>query len=108
MVELNWDKAFAMEQVGDDEELLDELVELFQESSLSDLAKINNSLAEKDSQGVGDAAHSIKGAAASLGIEGIRLVAASIEKSSREGSLQSAQEMIPELEILLEEFKKSN
>lgn len=87
MSELQWDKEFAEEQSGGDAELLAELLDLLRDSSLSDLEKINNALAGGDADGVGDAAHSIKGAAASLGFDGIRDAAYVIEKQGRVGDL---------------------
>lgn len=87
MSDLQWDRAFAGEQAGDDPELLAELLGLLNESSKSDLEKITQGLAAGDAQAVADAAHSIKGAAASLGVEGLRVAAHAIEKLGRENRL---------------------
>ena len=84
MSDLQWDKAFAKEQSGEDQELLTELLALLSESSKSDLQKIKDGLAAGNGQAVADAAHSIKGAAASLGVEGLRLAALDIETKGRE------------------------
>lgn len=83
MSDLKWDRDFAREQSGEDPELLAELLMLLSESSKSDLQKIKDGLAAEDGQAVADAAHSIKGAAASLGVEGLRLAAYEIEKKGR-------------------------
>ena len=40
MVDLGWDRNFAFEQSGDDEEILEELLGLFRDSSSSYLVKI--------------------------------------------------------------------
>ena len=104
MVDLGWDRNFAMEQSGDDEEILDELLELFRDSSASDLAKIKQGVDGLNPTEVADAAHSIKGAAASLGIEGIRIVAADIEKNGRAGELGPVPDFLVTLEALLDEF----
>ncbi|HIJ79711.1 MAG: Hpt domain-containing protein [Desulfobulbaceae bacterium] len=103
MVDLGWDRSFALEQSGDDEEILEELLDLFRDSSASDLAKIKNGVADRDSVAVADAAHSIKGAAASLGIEGIRRVATDMEKNGREGDLEKIPDLLVKLEALLVE-----
>jgi len=87
MTDLKWDRDFANEQSGEDPDLLAELLMLLAESSNSDLQKIKDGLAAGDSQAVADAAHSIKGAAASLGIEGLRAVAYEIEKKGRANQL---------------------
>lgn len=87
MSDLKWDRSFASEQSGEDPELLAELLGLLLESSLSDLRKIQEGIEAGNSQLVTDAAHSIKGAAASLGVEGLRLAAHDIEKKGRANQL---------------------
>lgn len=100
MVKLEWDRNFALEQSGDDEEVLAELLVLFRDSSLADLDKINEGIANQSPRGMADAAHSIKGAAASLGIEAIRRIASEIEQVGRAGQLAS-ESQIAELSGLL-------
>lgn len=89
MTDLQWDKSFASEQAGEDPELLAELLGLLNESSKTDLQKIEQALAAGDAQAVADAAHSIKGAAASLGVEGLRATAHAIEKLGRANQLDA-------------------
>ncbi|MDD5757678.1 MAG: Hpt domain-containing protein [Desulfobulbaceae bacterium] len=105
MSDLQWDREFAKEQAGEDSELLVELLGLLSESSKSDLQKIRDGLAAGDAAAVADAAHSIKGAAASLGVEGLRVVAHDIEKKGRAGQLDAIDvaaisELVGELETL--------
>ena len=105
MRDLKWDKAFANEQSGEDPELLAELLGLLSESSKSDLQKITDGMAAGDSQAVAEAAHSIKGAAASLGVEGLRVVAYDIEKKGRANQLAAIDlsdlsQLVRELETL--------
>jgi len=105
MNDLHWDKAFANEQAGEDPELLAELLGLLCESSKTDLQKIKDGMAAGDSQAVAEAAHSIKGAAASLGVEGLRVVAYDIEKKGRANQLtaidlSALSKLVAELETL--------
>lgn len=105
MSDLEWDKTFANEQAGEDPELLAELLGLLSESSKSDLQKIKHGLAAGDAEAVADAAHSIKGASASLGVEGLRAVAHDIEKKGRTGQLGAIDvtaicELVEKLETL--------
>lgn len=104
MADLDWDRNFALEQAGDDEEMLAELLVLFHDSSASDLARINDGLAAADPVTVADAAHSIKGASASLGVEGVRKIAAELEKKSRVGDLSQGREFAASLAALLKAF----
>jgi histidine phosphotransfer protein HptB len=92
MSKLKWDKNFALEQAADDAELLQELLVIFKESFRSDIHLIEQGLAEEEAAKVCRAAHSIKGAAASLGIIGIHEVVLAIEQESRTGGLVIARE----------------
>jgi len=87
MSDLRWNKEFAMEQAGDDPELLAELLTMLADSSRDDLAKIKTAMTAENGDGVADAAHSIKGASASLGVEGLREVASDIEQKGRAATL---------------------
>ena len=98
---LKWDKEFALEQAADDAELLQELLEIFKESYRSDLILLKEGVRLGDARQICSASHSIKGAAASLGIEGIREVAMDIEADSRNGSLAVASEKIQDMEEML-------
>jgi HPt (histidine-containing phosphotransfer) domain-containing protein len=101
MTTLKWDKDFALEQTADDEELLKELLEIFKSSFQSDLQLIKQGLAEGSASKISAAAHSIKGAAASLGLLGINEIAMQVEEDSRSGGLAVAQEKIEDLQNLL-------
>ncbi len=99
MADLQWNKEFSLEQTGGDAELLAELLVLLSSTSLADLEKIKAALAAGDSEAVADAAHSIKGASASLGVEGLRQSAYVIEKKGRAGELDGLD--LAELEDLV-------
>ena len=90
MSDLLWNREFALEQTAGDEELLEELLLLFKDSSSEDFEQLVRAADSGDIQGVVSAAHSIKGAAASLGIEGVRALALEMETAAREGSVDCA------------------
>ncbi len=100
-MDLRWNREFAMGQVDNDEALLKELLTIFKDSAASDLAAMAQAVALDDPVKARGPAHSIKGAAASLGLEAIRDMATAIEKDCREGSLTVAMENLSQLEILL-------
>lgn len=102
MIDLQWNREFALEQSGEDEELLAELLDLLRETSANDLASIKQSYEKGDPEMMGDVAHSIKGAAASLGVEKLRKVASEIEKKGRDGDLAAAFALVPDLESILD------
>ena len=101
MSDLQWDRAFALEQAGEDEELLRELLDLLVDSSNSDLEKIKAAMDQENPGAMGDAAHSIKGAAASLGILALRDAAYALEKAGRDGKFSLAKDCVPEIEVLV-------
>lgn len=90
MSDLLWNREFALEQTAGDEELLEELLLLFKDSSSQDFEQLCRAADSGDAQGIVSAAHSIKGAAASLGIEGVRALALEMETAAREGSVDCA------------------
>ncbi len=106
MADLQWNKEFALEQTAGDEELLDELLVLFKDSSASDLAQLQQAVEAQDAEGVVRAAHSLKGASASLGIEGIRQVAMAMEADARTASIRVAKERLGEMEALLTQMQE--
>lgn len=106
MVHLQWNKAFALEQTAGDEELLEELLLLFKESSTSDYEQLQQAILAGDVPGVFHAAHSLKGASASLGIEGIREVAMAIENDARGDSITVAREKLAVLGELLKQVQE--
>ncbi|MCP4338884.1 MAG: Hpt domain-containing protein [Desulfobulbaceae bacterium] len=102
---LKWDKEFALEQAADDAELLEELLEIFKESLQSDLQLIEQGLAEGSAAKIMGAAHSIKGAAASLGILGIQEIATEVEEDSRAGGVDVDRVKLEVLQSLLAELQ---
>lgn len=104
MTALNWNKEFAMEQAADDAELLAELLEIFKDSLKTDIGLIEDGLSEHDAAKISGAAHSIKGAASSLGIQGINDVALLIENDSREGGLSAAESNLDALKDLMNQL----
>jgi HPt (histidine-containing phosphotransfer) domain-containing protein len=103
MGDLKWNKHFAFEQCGEDRELLEELLALLTDSSTSDLLKIKEGIAAGNPTAVADAAHSITGAAASLGFDGLQQVAFEFEKSGRAGAIEGLKVAV--LEDLVQQLK---
>ncbi|MDR9501786.1 MAG: Hpt domain-containing protein [Desulfurivibrionaceae bacterium] len=98
MIDLQWDRDFALEQSGDDQELLAELLALLETSSLQEFARMRMAHEEGDAAKMGEAAHSIKGAAASLGVGKLQEVAWEMEEAGRHGDLAVASSLLSPLE----------
>ena len=102
---MNWDKDKALESVGGDQELLDELIDLFVETTDTDISLIQQGLDTNDGVKAAEAAHSIKGSALALDFQEIREVSENIEKDSKSGLFTHTQENIQILTSLLNEVK---
>ncbi len=99
--ELQWDREYALEQTAGDAELLAELITLFVDSAAADLEALRQAVVDTNAPGVVRAAHSIKGAAATLGLETIRDLALAMEADGRADSVQYAAKHLVRLEGLL-------
>ena len=102
MEEVHWNRSYALEQTDGDEELLRELLSLFRDSATADLEQIRQAVAVNNATGVMEAAHSIKGAAATLGFEIIQVLAREIEEAGRHDSLGSIEAALARLVSLLD------
>ena len=67
-----------------------ELLELFVETTASNLNKLQSGLAAGDSGQVSEAAHTIKGSSANLGLMEISEAAKGIEEKARQNCLEGA------------------
>lgn len=103
---INWNRAFALEQAGGDEDLLRELLIIFTDTLTTNRQKVEEALAAGDSLQLARAAHSVKGSASSLGFPEIADMANAVETQARGGGchapeflakLQALEEMLPSL-----------
>lgn len=101
MAELQWDRTAAQAETAGDEALLEELLTLFREVAVEDLDLLRQAVAVDDGATAVAAAHSLKGAAASLGIESICSLAEAVERSGQAGAIPIARETLPLLTDLL-------
>lgn len=80
------------QKIGLDVESFKELLDLFLETSRSDLAKLHDGLTAGDAQKVAAAAHSIKGASGNMGFSNIYEAARKIESDARTKHLDNTAE----------------
>ena len=95
----------------EEEELL-ELMDLFLKTTSSELIELQSALKEKDAQAAERMAHSMKGAAGSLGLKEIYETAKKIEAAARTNRLEEIEvdlRIIKEkLEIIAEALKRGS
>ncbi len=85
-------------RLGIDKEDFIELVELFITTTRSDMDKISRAMDEKNPTDAAAAAHSIKGAAANLGYEGMAEITKTMEALGKDGSLEGFEGYMSELD----------
>ena len=76
-------------RIGDNFQLLERITEIFNQTGDKYICQIQSAVDENDCHAVSEAAHSLKGAAASLGGRRCSEVARQIEMSGRENDLES-------------------
>ena len=95
-----------------EEEELSELLDLFLKTTSSELIELQRALKEKDAQAAERMAHSMKGAAGSLGLQEIHETAKRIETAARTNRLEEIEadlRIIKEkLEMIAEALKRGS
>ena len=94
-----------MARVGDDKDLLMELVGLFLEEAPAQIENLMLAFESGDVAVAERLAHSLKGASSNLSAEKMRLAAYQIEKTSREEGLQQAKDLIENLKAEFQRLK---
>ena len=82
------------ENVGLEEDEFIEMAELFVETSVSDLQRLQSAVDQENMEEVLEAAHSIKGASGNMGFMEIYEVARGLEMNARENKLDGAVEAV--------------
>ncbi|MCD4653569.1 Hpt domain-containing protein [bacterium] len=82
-----FNRELALTYVGDDIELLMELIQMFSEEYESNLDKLDSSIQSGDCQSIAATAHSIKGELKTLGAEISASIAAKMEEMCRQDEL---------------------
>jgi two-component system, sensor histidine kinase and response regulator len=96
------DRASILERLEGNQDLLVELVQLFQEESPQLIEAMHNALRGGDMQELARSAHSMKGAAGNFSARGAAIAASQLEIDAKNGDVTSAQVSLAALEIALE------
>ena len=99
-----FDRQTALERVGDDEETLSEVIQLFLSDVPRQVDDIRTAIRERDHKRLESAAHSLKGAAGCLGGERTAAAAMRLEALSKQTDFCGATEGLTELEHELKRF----
>ena len=98
-------KKFA-ETLGLEENEFTELAELFLDTCVGDLERLDAAVTNDQAKEVARAAHSIKGAAGNLGFMELSDIAKTIEANAQEGNLDNTRENIAAFREKLGELEK--
>jgi CheY-like chemotaxis protein len=94
----SWSRNEALERIGGDQQLLQDLCQIFLEESPKLMAKLREAIASGDCDGVMRAAHSLKGESSYLGAGGTSQAARQLEDMGRNRDLSRADGTLAELE----------
>ena len=96
------DKAVALDRLGGDEELLQEVAELFLEEYPPLMTQIRSAIGNGNSQELERSAHSLKGSVANFGSDVAWQAALNLEAMGRSGDLNGSQEAFQHLEKIMD------
>ncbi|WP_370280369.1 response regulator [Pontibacterium sp.] len=97
----------ALEQVGGDIEVLEDLVILFYDECPKLMAEIHTTLAAGDAVALRRAAHTLKGSAAVFAAKRTVTTALQLELMARDGELKAAPETLATLEVEVERLRQA-
>jgi CheY-like chemotaxis protein/HPt (histidine-containing phosphotransfer) domain-containing protein len=97
----------ALDRFNGEEQLLEEVVELFVSDAPNRLADVRTSLEQGDPKRLQNAAHSLKGSAGYVGAERVAAQALKLEELGRRGDLSAALEAFGQLEREIEQLKRA-
>ena len=104
--EIQIDMKRAMEAVGGDRELLNELLGMFIEDSEENIEKIKEAIRKKDYEKLRETAHRMKGAAGNLGLTGIYDICLSLENMGKKRDILGADKLLERLKETISALKK--
>jgi len=93
--------ALALDRVGGDQELLEEVAQLFLDDYPNSISEIEKALAVGDPRGVERGAHTLKGAVSNFGADSVVESALALELAGRKGDLSTAPEQFIRLNTCL-------
>ena len=109
---LIFDPSYLLNELGEEWELLEEILGIFQESTASDLESLREAIASDNSDQTIRQAHKIKGAAANINAEGVRKAASDIEMAARADNMDKIDDFLKclsqEFETLTELLKQND
>lgn len=95
--EVVWDHQQALEYVGGDEELLQDLMKLFLQRKDILLVAVEEAIAAADAEAISDTAHALKGAVNHFAAKRSQMLSKTIEDNARLGKLEDVAALFDEV-----------
>ena len=102
-----FDQAILLKNVGDDEKLAEEVIDIFLEEETKTLLTLKTHTENSDAVGINFSAHKIKGSALEIGAIALSKIAYTIEKDAAKSELERCIENLPKIEEQFELLKKA-
>ena len=99
-----WDRSTALERLGGDETLLQQILGIFLEEYPKHVAELESAVSAREAQRLERAAHSLKGELSYIGATEVSQSARRLEEMGRNRELESAGEVLATLEAQLFDF----
>ena len=96
-----WNPSEVLQRIGNDHQLLSEMVELFLLEHREALQRIRRAVEDRDPEALAISAHSLKGSVSNFCADDVTEVTAKLETLGREGDLSTAATLLNRLENLL-------
>ena len=96
----------ALARCGDDRDFLNSMLEEFVALAEGQLLEIDKAIGASDAGAVDHVAHSMKGAAASLGAESVAATALELERCGKQSVLEGAEDLASSLREQVAELKR--
>ena len=93
-----FDRSVLRESLGDDDELVKEILDLFKSNADEIMTSLKNAASVNDIESVRKYAHSLKGSSGNIGAKALLEIMKSIEKACSDGDLNAVENMIRQSE----------
>ncbi|UCE42670.1 MAG: response regulator [Candidatus Aminicenantes bacterium] len=94
-----------MERIGGDENLLQELIDIYIEDFIEKYSKLKNAIERSDFIAIKEIAHSLRGSSGNMSLNGLHRTSEEIELSGREENIQKSKLLFIQLNKEFEKFK---
>ncbi len=102
-----WNRSETLENLGGDENLLLEVIEIFREQAPKHLASLRAAIAQWDAKAVETTAHSLKGELGYLSVPETHQMARELEEAGRNSDLEGAARLLPRFEAEISTLLRS-